>query len=114
MADLNAINRAGRRPMDLATNDEMRQAIVNEEKRRRDHGFRRAVLPPNPTAAEVESNKRARLEAGIVDDDGESEGQGNASASAVAEEKDDDEDDDSGSDEEHEEAYLRSLKRKRS
>jgi hypothetical protein len=41
-------------PMDLATNEEMRHAIVNEEKRRRDHGFKRAVLPPN---GEQESNE---------------------------------------------------------
>ena len=102
MADLNARTRAGERPMDLALNEAMRQAIVNEEIRRRDHGFRRAVLP-NPTAAERANGYLACLE-------GETEGQGQASASAVAEE----EDDDSGSDEEHEVAYRRSLlKRKR-
>ena len=102
MADLNARTIGGRCPMDLATNEAMRQAIVNEEIRRRDHGFRRAVLP-NPTAAERANGYLACLE-------GETEGQGQASASAVAEE----EDDDSGSDEEHEVAYRRSLlKRKR-
>ena len=102
MADLNARTIRGRRPMDLAPNEAMRQAIVNEEIRRRDHGFRRAVLP-NPTAAERANGYLACLE-------GETEGQGQASASAVAEE----EDDDSGSDEEHEVAYRRSLlKRKR-
>ena len=102
MADLNARTIYGRRPMDLARDEAMRQAIVNEEIRRRDHGFRRAVLP-NPTAAERANGYLACLE-------GETEGQGQASASAVAEE----EDDDSGSDEEHEVAYRRSLlKRKR-
>ena len=101
MADLNARTSDGQRPMDFAINEEMRQAIVNEEIRRRDHGFRRAVLP-NPTAAERANGYLACL-------GGEDEGQGQASASATAEE----EDDDSGSDEEHEVAYLKSLKRQR-
>ena len=48
MADMNARNTDSQRPMDLALNDEMRQAIINEEKRRRDHGFKRAVISPNP------------------------------------------------------------------
>ena len=104
MADLNARTTAGQRPMDLAPNEAMRQAIVNEEIRRRDHGFRRAVLP-NPTAAERANGYLACLE-------GETEGQGQASASASAVTEEDD--DDSGSDEEHEVAYRRSLlKRKR-
>ena len=102
MADINALNINGRRPIDLAPNEEMRQAIVNEEIRRRDHGFRRAVLP-NPTAAERANGYLACLEP-------KSQDQGQASANAVAEE----EDDDSGSDEEHEVAYRKSLKRKRS
>ena len=101
MADLNARTSDGQRPMDFAINEEMRQAIVNEEIRRRDHGFRRAVLP-NPTAAERANGYLACL-------GGEDEGQGQASASATAEE----DDDDSGSDEEHEVAYLKSLKRQR-
>ena len=101
MADLNARNIIGQCPMDLALNDEMRQAIVNEEIRRRDHGFRRAVLS-NPTAAERANGYLACLENEVV-------GQGQASANAVAEE----DDDDSGSDEEHEVAYRRSLKRRR-
>ena len=122
MADLNARTSDGELPVDLAPNQEMRQVIVNEEKRRRDldHSFKRAVLP-NPTPAEQASIERARREA-VGESEYENPGQasagagavaesdGQASASAVAEEEDDD--DDSGSDEEHEEAYLRSLKRK--
>ena len=45
MADLNVRNNHGRRPYDLAINEAMRQVIVNEEKRRRDHGFKRCVIP---------------------------------------------------------------------
>ena len=95
----------------------MRQAIVNEEIRRRDHGFRRAVFS-NPTAAErangylaclgEEDEGQGQASASTVAE-GESQGQGQASASATAEE----DDDDSGSDEEHEVAYLKSLKRQR-
>ena len=36
MADLNKRNNDGKRPMDLVRSKEMRQVIVNEEKRRRD------------------------------------------------------------------------------
>ena len=79
----------------------IKQLICDEEIRRRDHGYKRAVLP-NPTAAERANGYLACL-------GGEDEGQGQASANAVAEE----DDDDSGSDEEHEVAYLKSLKRKR-
>ena len=93
MADLNAIAIDGERPIDLADTEEMRQAIVNEEKRRRDHGFKRNVIPPIPTiTAEQESN--------------ENDGEGQATATAVnnaegeEEEADgDDEDDSSSSDE---------------
>ena len=116
LADLNARTRD---PMDLARNEEMRQAIINEEERRRNHGYRRAVIP-NPTPAEVESHKRDRLQAGIMDEDEDQDqagGSGSASVSAnatsdvmAAAEEDDD---DSGSDEPHEEAYLKSLKRQR-
>ena len=49
MADLNARTSHGKRPMDFADNDEMRQTIINEEKRRRDHGFKRSVISPNST-----------------------------------------------------------------
>ena len=38
-------------PIDDAANDAIKQLIRDEEIRRRDHGFRRAVLP-NPAAAE--------------------------------------------------------------
>ena len=40
----------GRLPIDMARNEEMRQAIWDDEKRRRDHGFKRAV-PDAPRAA---------------------------------------------------------------
>ena len=113
MANLNARTRDGQCPMDLATNEEMRQAITNEEIRRRDHGFRRAVLP-NPTPAERASGYLACLDGdqdqvvgnAVTEGGG---GHGQASANSVAEE----DDDDSGSDEEHEVEYLKSLKRQR-
>ena len=89
-------------PIDVTGNEATKQLIRDEEQRRRDHGYKRAVLP-NPTAAERASGNLACL--GVED-----ASQGQASASAVAEEE---EDDDSGSDEEHEVAYLRSLKRQR-
>ena len=101
------------------TNEAIEQLIRDEEIRRRDHGYKRAVIP-NPTPAEQASIERARLEAmGETEGDGqgqasasavaEGEGQGQARAGAVA----DEDDDDSGSDEEHEVAYLKSLKRQR-
>ena len=116
MVNLNATTTNGERPIDFATNDKMRQAIVNEEKRRRDHGFRRAVLR-NPIAAERATSYLICLEEESTDDQGqttasavtEGAGQGQASANAVPEEGDDD----SGSDEEHEVAYWRSQKRRR-
>ena len=58
MANLNARTRDGRRPMDVADNDEMKQAIINEEKRRRDHGFKRSVIPP--TTINTEGEQRVR------------------------------------------------------
>ena len=91
-------------PIDCTTNEEIKQLIRDEEIRRRDHGFMRAVLP-NPTAAERANGYLACLVR-------EDEGQGQASASAMAEGGEED-DDDSGSDEEHEVAYLKSLKRQR-
>ena len=90
-----------RLPIDIATNEAIKQLIRDEEIRRRDHGYKRAVIP-NPTAAERASGNLACLER-------EDEDEGQASANAVAEE----DEDDSGSDEEHEVAYLRSLKRQR-
>ena len=85
---------ANRLPIDMTNNEEIKQLICDEEIRRRDHGYKRAVIP-NPTAAE---RKRARIERG--EDEDETEGQGQAVASAVAEE-DDGENDDSGSDVEY-------------
>ena len=105
-------------PIDVTDDEEVKQLIRDEEERYRNHGLKRAVIP-NPTAAEEESIKRARLEAmgeeggyqgqGSVGASDVSEGVGQGQASAVAEE----DDDNSGSDEPHEVAYLRSLKRKR-
>ena len=46
MADSNARTSYGQRPMDLARSEEMRQVFINEEKRRRDHGFKRSVISP--------------------------------------------------------------------
>ena len=100
-ASLTARDDEGDLPIDWAANEVIKQLIRDEEIRRRDHGYKRAVLP-NPTAAERANGYLACL-------GGEDEGQGQASANAVAEE----DDDDSGSDEEHEVAYLKSLKRQR-
>ena len=104
-ASLTARDDEGDLPIDWAANEVIKQLIRDEEIRRRDHGYKRAVIP-NPTPAEQASIERARLEAM---GETEGDGQGQASASAVAEE----DDDDSGSDEEHEVAYLKSLKRQR-
>ena len=101
------INFYNRLPIDIAANEAVKQLIRDEEIRRRDHGYKRAVIP-NPTAAELASMQL--LHEG--DDEGVGQGQASASANAVAEEEEED-DDDSGSDEEHEVAYLRSLKRQR-
>jgi hypothetical protein len=92
MANLNARTADGKRPMDFATNEEMRQAIINEEKRRRDHGFKRTVIPPTShptTMAEQESN--------------ENEGEGQAQTSAVTAGEEEDDDEDSGSSDEDDE-----------
>ena len=78
-------------PIDFVDNQAIKQLIRDEETRRRDHGYKRAVIP-NPTDAE---RKRARIERGEEED--ETEGQGQAVASVEAEE-DDGENDDSGSD----------------
>ena len=92
-----------RLPIDVAANEAIKQLICDEEISRRDHGFRRAVLP-NPTAAE-----RANGYLACLGGENEGQGHGQASANATAEE----DDDDSGSDEPHEVAYLESLKRQR-
>ena len=96
-ASLNAKD-DGDLPIDMTDDEAIKQLIRDEEIRRRDHGYKRAVIP-NPTAAERANGYLACL-------GGEDEGQCQASGSAVAEE----DDDDSGSDEPHEVAYLESLK----
>ena len=85
---------AGQFPIDVAHNEAIKQLIRDEETRRRNHGYKRAVIP-NPTN---EERKRARLDRGEVEKEEETggQGQGQASANAVAEE-DDGENDDSGS-----------------
>ena len=84
-------------PIDMTDDEEIKQLIRDEEKRHRDHGLNRAVIP-NPTAAEEESIKRARLEA-VNENEYEGQGQGQATASAVAAKvvEEEDDDDDSGS-----------------
>ena len=100
---------SGRLPIDVAANEAIKQLIRDEEDRRRNHGYKRAVIP-NPTTAEEAASKRARLgddgdnegEEG-KEDGGEGEGQGQAQASAVAaaeEDDDDGENDDSASSDE--------------
>ena len=108
------------RVTEVAADEEIKQLVLDEEIRRRDHGYKRAVIP-KPTPAEQASIDRARLEA--LGDDSEYEGQGQASANAVTEGGGqgcananavaDEDDDESGSDEPHEVAYLESLKRQR-
>jgi hypothetical protein len=77
--------------MDLAQrmgNQAMIQAIINEEKRRRDHGFKRSVIPPNPSiTAEQKSNEN----------DGEVQVTGD-----TVEEEEEEEEDSGSSDEEDE------------
>ena len=107
-APLTARTTDGQLPIDVAANEAIKQLIRDEEDRRRNHGYKRAVIP-NPTAAEQATSKRARLgddEAEEEEDEGneEGEGQGQAQASAVAAEEvdDDDENNDSASsDEDH-------------
>ena len=82
---------AGQPPIGVTDDEAIKQLIRDEETRRRDHGYKRAVIP-NPTEAE---RQRARLDRG--EDEEETEGQGQAVASAVEEE----ENDDSGSDVEY-------------
>jgi ankyrin repeat protein len=106
-------------PLQLATSVEMQNAINKEIESRKNVRFMRSVIP-HPTADEQAGIDKARREAegdgGQVDGQGQAfattveEGSGQDQASAVAEE----DDDDSGSDEEHEVAYLKSLKRQRS
>ena len=123
-ASLTARDNDDELPIDAAADEAIKQLIRDEEICRRDHGYKRAVIP-NPTPAEQASIERARLEAmGETEGEGQGQGQGQASASAVAGDEgqgqasagavaEEDDDDDSGSDEEHEVAYLKSLKRQR-
>ena len=101
-AVLTARTTDGQLPIDVAANEAIKQLIRDEEDRRRNHGYKRAVIP-NPTAAEQAASKRARL-GDDEDEEGkeeEGEGQGQAQASAVAaEEGDDGENDDSASSDE--------------
>ena len=112
-APLNARTTSGQLPIDIAANEAIKQLIRDEEDRRRNHGYKRAVIP-NPTAAEQAASKRARLgddeekeedeEEDEGDDGGGGEGQGQAQASSVAaaDDEDDGENDDSASsDEDH-------------
>ena len=112
-APLNARTTNGRLPIDVAANETIKQLIRDEEDRRRNHGYKRAVIP-HPTAAEQAASKRARLghddevEEGKEDakegDEGEGQGQAQASATAAAADEDDDgeNDDSASSDEDHE------------
>ena len=77
-ADLNARNRRGELPIELARTEEMKQAIRDEPRRRMDHGHKRATEQdrhPNAAAPanaqqeegdeegeEEHSNKKPRLE----------------------------------------------------
>ena len=108
-APLNARTTNGQLPIDVAANEAIKQLIRDEDDRRRNHGYKRAVIP-NPTAAEEAAIKRARLgddddenEEGKEEGEGEEGGQGQAQASAVAVEEDDDgeNDDSASSDEDH-------------
>ena len=88
--------RAGDLPIDITYDEAIKQLIRDEETRRNNHGYKRAVIP-NPTD---EERKRARLDRGEEEEEekeGQGQGQGQATASAVAEEEDDGENDDSGS-----------------
>ena len=91
MADLNVRNHHGRRPYDLAINEAMRQVIVNEEKRRRDHGFTRCAIPTFRTNDDEQGNDESEM------------GQGNADYVCDDGNDNDDDDDDDSSDDSDEE-----------
>ena len=83
-APLNARTIQGCIPIDVAANEAIKQLIRDEDDRRRNHGYKRAVIP-NPTAAEQAASKRARLGDGeeeegeeVVEEEGEDEGQSQA------------------------------------
>ena len=71
LADLNVRTKAENRPIDVVPNQAMRQAIINEEKRRRDHGFKRSVLPPGPTTIAEQKSNENDIVADAEDDDGQ-------------------------------------------
>ena len=95
-ADLNARNKDGRLPIDLARTEEIRQAIRDEPRRRMDHGHKRATeQDQHPDAAisasaqqeeEEQSNKKPRL------DDVEEVAEGNVAEEDEPSEPSDDED----------------------
>ena len=64
-ADLNARNNESRMPIDLARNEEIRQAIRDEPSRRMDHGHKRATEQDRQEDEEEEedqSDKKPRLD----------------------------------------------------
>ena len=73
-ASLTARTTIGNLPIDMTDDEAIKQLIRDEEIRRRDHGFRRAVLP-NPTAAERANGYLACL---YSEDEGQGQGQASA------------------------------------
>ena len=82
-ASLKATNNAGLLPIDVADNDEIRQLIDDEFIRRRDHGYKRAVIP-DPIAAEEQEqeSKLPRLEGEVGGGGESSSGSGSGSGSS--------------------------------
>ena len=81
-ASLKARNDEGLLPIDVAATDEIRRLINEEFTRRRDHGYKRAVIP-HPTDAEQEEqeSKRRRLE-GESDSSSNSNDNGSSNSSS--------------------------------
>ena len=75
-ADLNVRNKDGQLPIDMAQSEEVKQAIRDEQIRRMDHGFKRAVEQDWHPVADT--------------------------AAIAAQQEDDDDDDDESSDEDDE------------
>ena len=82
-ADLNARTNTGQLPIDLADNEEIKQAIRDEPRRRMDHGHKRATEQdrhPNTVASasaqqenkeeDGQVNKKPRLDEGEVEEEG--------------------------------------------
>ena len=100
-ASLKARNNEDLLPIDVAANDEIRRLIDEEFIRRRDHGYKRGVIP-HPTAAEEEEqeSKRPRLEVeGDNSSSSSSSGQANASSTQEEKEKMEEDEDSEPSDE---------------